>query len=131
MTLFIQFYVAEIQLAWFRLNTTTNDMLRGDTMILIKKNLSWIFLKNTPTCSQESNVFQKNKNNSVERFIVGQTGQKCQKFSLLGRLLKFTESVDQYLMHVNFSKSPNFHQFFGFFNWLPPPPIFSTGDIIR
>ena len=75
---------------------------RGDTVILIKKNLTWIFLKNTPTCSQESTVFQKNKNNSVEGFIVGQTGQKCQKFSLLGRLLKFTESVDQYLMHVIF-----------------------------
>ena len=85
-------------------------------MILIKKILSWIFLKNTPTCSQESTVFQKNKNNSVEGFVVGKNGQKRQKFSLWGKLLKFTESVDQYLMHVNFSKSPNFHDFFRFFN---------------
>ena len=100
-------------------------------MILIKKNLTWIFLKNAPTCSQGSTVYKKNKNNSVESFVVGKNGQKCQKFSLQGQLLKFTESVDQYLMLVNFSKSPNFHQFFRFFNWLPLPPIFSTGDIIR
>ena len=85
-------------------------------MILIKKCLTWIFLKNAPTCSQGSTVYQKNKNNSVEGFVVGENGQKCQKFSLWGKLLKFTESADQYLMHVNFSKSPNFLQFFRFFN---------------
>ena len=85
-------------------------------MILIKKILTRIFLKNAPTCSQGSVVYQKNKNNSVEGFVVGKNGQKCQKFSLLGQLLKSTQSVDQYFMHVNFSKSPNFHQFFRFFN---------------
>ena len=91
-------------------------MTRGDTMILIKKFLIWNFSKNAPTCSQGSTVSQKNKNYSVEGFIVGKNGQKCQKFSFLGQLLKFTESVDKYLLHVNFSKSPIFHQFFGFFN---------------
>ena len=69
--------------------------------------------------------------NFFEGFVVGKNGQKCQKFSLLVPLLKFTESVDQYLMHVNFSESSNFHQLFRFFNWLPPPPIFPTRDIIR
>ena len=59
------------------------------------------FLKNAPTCSQGSTVYQKNKNNSVEGFVVGKNGQKCQRFSLLGQLLKFIVSVDQYLMHVN------------------------------
>ena len=78
--------------------------------------LTWIFLKNAPTWSQGSTVYQKNKNNSVEGFVVGKNGKKCQNFSLLGRLLKFIDSVDQYFMHVNFSKSPNFHQFFRFFN---------------
>ena len=85
-------------------------------MILIKKNLTWIFLKNTPTCSQESTVFQKNKNNSVEGFIVGKNGQKCRKFSRLNRFLKLQESIDQYLMHVKISKFSNFHQFFSIFN---------------
>ena len=86
-------------------------------MILIKKFLTWIFfLKNAPKCSQGSTVHQKNKNYPVEGFVVGKNSQKCQKFSLLAQLLKSTESVDQYLMHVNFSKSPNFHQFFRFFN---------------
>ena len=77
-------------------------MTRGDTMILIKKILTLIFLKNVPTRSQGWTLFQKNKNNSVEGFVVGKNGQKCQKFSLLAQLLKSTESVDQYLMHVNF-----------------------------
>ena len=85
-------------------------------MILIKKNLIWIFLKNAPTWCQGSTVYQKNKNHSVEGFVVGKNGKKCQKFSLLGRLLKFIESGDLYLMHVNFSKSPNLDQFFRFFN---------------
>ena len=67
-------------------------------------------------CSQGSTVYQKNKNNFVEGFVMAKNRQKCQKFSLSGQLLEFTESVDQYLMHVNFSKSPNFHQFFRFFN---------------
>jgi len=53
---------------------------RGDTMILIKKILIRIFLKNAPTCSQGSVVYQKNKNNSVEGFVVGKNGKKCQKF---------------------------------------------------
>ena len=91
-------------------------MTRGDTMILIKKNLTGIFLKNAPMCSQRSTVYQKNKNNFVEGFVVGENGQKCQKFSLLGRLSKFTESVDQYLLHVNYFKFSNFRQFFRFFN---------------
>ena len=81
-------------------------------MILIEKFLARIFLKNAPACSQGSTVYQKNKNNSVQGFIVGKNGRKCQKFSLLGQFLKLTESVDQYFMHVNFSKSPNFYQFF-------------------
>ena len=85
-------------------------------MILIKNFLARIFLKNASTCSQGSTIYQKNKNNSVEGFIVGKNRQKCQKISLFGQLLKFTESVDQYLMHINFSESPNFHQFFRFFN---------------
>ena len=85
-------------------------------MILIEKNLTWIFLKNAPTCAQGSSVYQKNKNNSVEGFVAGENGQKCQKFSLLGELMKLTESIDQYIMHVDFLKSPNFHQFFRFFN---------------
>ena len=81
-------------------------------MILIKKILNWIFLKNAPTRSQGSTVYQKNKNNFVEGDVVGKNGQKCKKISHLGQLLKFTESGDQYLMHVNSSKSPNLHQFF-------------------
>ena len=48
-------------------------------MILIKKILNWIFLKNVPTCSQGSTVYQKNKNNFVEVYVVGKNGQKCQK----------------------------------------------------
>ena len=78
-----------------------------------------------------STVYQKNKNNFVEGFVVGENGQKCQKFSLLGRLSKFTESVDQNLLHVNYFKFSNFRQFFRFFNWLPPPPIFWNGDNSR
>ena len=91
-------------------------MTRGDTTILIKKFLTWIVLENVPTCSQGSTVYQKNTNNFVKGFVMGKNRQKCQKVSLLGRLLKFIESVDQYLMHVNFSKYPNFYQFFRFFN---------------
>ena len=55
-------------------------------MILIKKNLTWIFLKNAATWSQWSTVYQKNKNNSVEGSVVGKNGKKCQKFALLGQL---------------------------------------------
>ena len=47
---------------------------------------------------------------------MGKNRQKCQKFSLLDRFLKLTELVDQYLMHVNFSKISNFRQFFSIFN---------------
>ena len=36
------------------------------------------------------------------------------KFSLFDRFWKLTELIDQYLMHVNFSKLSNFHQFFCF-----------------
>ena len=104
---------------------------RGDTTILIKKFLTWIVLENVPTCSQGSTVYQKNKNNFVKGFVMGKNRQKCQKFSLLDRFLKLTELVDQYLMHVNFSKFSNFHQFFRFLNWLPLSPNFLTGDIIR
>ena len=85
-------------------------------MIFVKIFLTWILMKIAPMCSRGLTVYQKNKNNSVEGFVVGKNGQKCQKFSRLGQLLTFTELVDQYLMHVNSSKSPNFHQFFRFFN---------------
>ena len=81
-------------------------------MILIKKLLIWIFLKNAPTCSQGSTVYQKNEHNSVVGFKVGKNRQKCQKFSLLGQLLKFTESVDQYLMHVIFFQISEFSSVF-------------------
>ena len=93
-----------------------SGMGRGDTTILIKKFLTWIVLENVPTCSQGSTVYQKNKNNFVKGFVMGKNRQKCQKFSLLDRFLKLTELVDQYLMHVNFSKFSNFHQFFRFLN---------------
>ena len=106
-------------------------MARGDSMISVKKLLTWIFLKNSSTCSQGSTVYQKNKNNFVGGFVMGENHQKSQKFSLLVRVLKLSESVDQYLFHVNCFKFSNFHQFFRFFNWLPIPPIFSTSDIIR
>ena len=106
-------------------------MTRGDTMILIKKFLTRIFfLKNAPTCSQGPTVYQKNKNNSVEGSVVGKNGKKCQKFALLGQLWN-SQNSDQYLMQINFSKSPNFHQFLRFFDWLPLNLIFTTGDIIR
>ena len=106
-------------------------MGRRDTVILIKNFLTWIFLENATTCSQGSTVYQKNKNNFVGGLVMGKNRQKCQKFSLLDRFLKLTELFDQYLMHVNFSKISNFRQFFSIFNWLPLPPIFSNGDIIR
>ena len=75
---------------------------REDTMILIEKILTWMFLENAPTYSRGSTVYQKNKNNFVEGFVMAKNRQKCQKFSLSGQLLEFTESVDQYLLHVNF-----------------------------
>ena len=50
----------------------------------------------------------------------------CQKFSLLFRVLKWSESFDQYFCHVNYFKFSNFHQFFRFFSFRQPPPISST-----
>ena len=42
-------------LSWLLLNRIVKWTIgRGDTMILIKKNLTWIFLKNAPTWSQGS-----------------------------------------------------------------------------
>ena len=55
---------------------------------------------------------------AVKGFVMGKNRQKCQKFSFLDRFLKLIELVDQYLMHVNFSKFSNFHQFFRFFSFL-------------
>ena len=85
-------------------------------MISDKKLLTWIFLKNSSTCSQGSTAYQKNKNNVVRGFVMGENHQKSQKFSLLGRVLKLSESVDQYLFHVNCFKFSNFRLFCRFFN---------------
>ena len=57
-------------------------------MIPVKKILTWIFLKNAPTCSLGSTVNQKNRKKIVRGFVMGENHQKCQKFSLLGRVLK-------------------------------------------
>ena len=52
-------------------------------MILIKKILNWIFLKNAPTRSQGSTVYQKNKNNSVEGFVVGKNDKNVKNSHFL------------------------------------------------
>ena len=48
-------------------------------------------------------VYEKNKNNFALGYEMGRKGQKCRKFLLLDRLLKVTESILQYLLHVKFS----------------------------
>ena len=78
-------------------------------MILSKKFLTWIFLKNTPTCSRGPIVYQKNKNNLVGVFEIDENLQKCRNFSLMERLLKAAELVHQYLLHVKYL---NFYNFF-------------------
>ena len=103
----------------------------GDTTILVKNFSTSILLKSAPTRPRGWTVYRKNKNNFVESFKMGGNRQNCRKLSRLNRFLNLQESIDQYLMHVNISKFSNFHQFFQFFHWLPTPPIFSTGDIIR
>ena len=75
---------------FFQSLTGPKSIPRGDTMILIKKFLTRIFLKNAPTCSQGSAVYQKNKNNSVKGFVMVENHQQCQKFPLMGRVLKLS-----------------------------------------
>ena len=53
--------------------------------------------------SRGSTVYEKNKNNFALGYEMGRKGQKCRKFLLLDRLLKVTESILQYLLHVKFS----------------------------
>ena len=77
-------------------------MDRGDTMILIKKKLTWIFFEKCTNVVSGLDGISENKNNSVKDFVGGKNGRKCQNISLLGRLLNFIESVDQYLLHANF-----------------------------
>ena len=50
-------------------------------MILIEKILTWIFLENAPTYSQRSTVYQKNKNNFVEGFVVGKMAKNIKKIT--------------------------------------------------
>ena len=90
-------------------------------MILSKKFLTWIFLKNAPTCSRGPTVYQKNKNNFVGVFEINENLQKCRKFALFERLLKAAELVHQYLLHVKFFK---IFQFFRFFIFLQVSPDF-------
>ena len=53
--------------------------------------------------SRGSTVYEKNRNNFDLGYEMGRKGQKCRKFLLLDRLLKVTESILQYLLHVKFS----------------------------
>ena len=53
--------------------------------------------------SRGSTVYEENKNNLALGYAMGRKGQKCRKFLLLDRLLKVTESILQYLLHVKFS----------------------------
>ena len=53
--------------------------------------------------SRGSTVYEKNRNNFDSGYEIGSKGQKCRKFLLLDRLLKVTESILQYLLHVKFS----------------------------
>ena len=53
--------------------------------------------------SRGSTVYEKNKNNFALGYEMGRKGQKCRKFLLLDRLLKVTESILQYLIHIKFS----------------------------
>ena len=97
---------------------------RGDTMILVKDFSTSILLKSAPTCPKGWTVYRKNKNNFVECFKMGGNHQKCRKFSRLNRFLKIVESVDQYLMHVNYSYFRIFSSFFDFLIDSQPLPFF-------
>ena len=81
-------------------------------MILKKNFSSLIFLKSAPMCPRGWTVYRKNKNNFVECFKMDGNHQKCRKFSRLNRFLKIEESVDQYLMHLNYFIFSNFFFYF-------------------
>ena len=76
-------------------------------MILVK-NYFGSDLKKAPPYSRGSTVYEKNRNNFHWGYEMGEKGQKCRKFPLLDRLLKVTESVHQYLLHVKFQKNFSF-----------------------
>ena len=72
-------------------------------MILVKN--FWLgFKKKEPPYSRGSTVYEKNRNNFHWGYEMGEKGQKCRKFPLLDRLLKVTESIVHYLLHVEFRK---------------------------
>ena len=68
--------------------------------------------------SRGSTVYEKNKNNFALGYEMGRKGQKCRKFLLLDRLLKVTESILQYLLHVKFSDFRKIY-FFSLFPGFP------------
>ena len=70
------------------------------------KGCKWTVLKvngRVPMYARGSIVYEKNRNNFDLGYEMGRKGQKCQKFLLLDRLLKVTESILQYLLHVEIS----------------------------
>ena len=69
--------------------------------------------------SRGSTVYEKNRNNFDSGYEMGRKGQKCRKFLLLDRLLKVTESILQYLLHVKFS---DFFEKIIFFSLFPGFP---------
>ena len=69
-----------------------------------------------------STVYEKNRNNFGLGYEIGRKGQKCRKFLLLDRLLKVTESILQYLLHIKFS------DFFEIFNFSIIPGVSRTFD---
>ena len=80
-------------------------------MILVKKNLTWIFLENAPTYSQGSTVYQKNKNNFVEGFVVGENGQKYPKIS---KIFTFGSTFEIHRIGRSVSYACKFFQIFEF-----------------
>ena len=76
---------------------------------------TWIFLENEPMCSQGSTVYQKNKNNFVEGFVMGKNCQKCQKFAF-----RSTFEIHRIRRSVSFASKffPNLRIFISFLNFL-------------
>ena len=72
--------------------------------------------------SRGSTVYAKNRNNFDLGYEMGRKGQKCRKFLLLDRLLKVTESILQYLLHVKIS------DFFEKFIFFISPGVSRTFD---
>ena len=70
-TLYIPYYMVYMIYRLYHI-----DYIRGDSMILVKIFLAWIFLKSVPTCSRRSTQYQINRTDFVLGYEMGGKGQK-------------------------------------------------------